>query len=439
MKLSIHNRTINSALAGAVVGAFILLFIPEDIIGSIVQYRVAIGLVLASFIGMIVFAERAVSKEEVWLWAAGIAIAVRTLIAIFRNETLDPRGLLTEPCEFLCLLAGVRTAQSLSVRLGVWLLVLLLASATTLIAFNIFAIETGRLSVVYSGGRLVVASAYQSVNVLLIVLPVVMLFGIQKRSAVVSGFVAAGVVCALFYTAMSATRSLLLLTAVSFVLGALVSLRSKRALLYGMAAIGICAVAFNTNAYKRNSHLSDFELLKERFDQTALRDESRMQEASDLVDSLGTSALWGKGFGSVMTSAIAEEAMMKYATIPHLGILTLLYKGGLLVFICIVVYPGLMAARGLFVYRNPLRKAAAASLIVAYFLSSTSGGWNLTVLWLMGFLFMLMRTPELAWSDSAFAVTHQRRAGGTPRALADHRRGIFAKARRFASYHGPTP
>jgi hypothetical protein len=133
--------------------------------------------------------------------------------------------------------------------------------------------------------------------------------------------------------------------------------------------------------------------LAERFNATDYANESRYQELTEMLDQMGTSEwIHGVGFGTGFDSTVARQTNLPFATVPHIGITTLLYKAGAPAFLVLMVAPCLAGVFGLVFFRSSNRDPFLAGVAIYFAQACVSGGWGFFPLLLLGaFLYLGLR------------------------------------------------
>jgi hypothetical protein len=229
-------------------------------------------------------------------------------------------------------------------------------------------------------GRQVTGSIFVSCGILLILLPWTSMarLGSERRRTGWRVFIFFALAAATVL--LSGTRSTLL--AILFVLllcGALnPQWRNKRLFPRLLGASLLLALLLA-------SGLPVFEtVLFERLATQGVVDESRSTEVSMLWGQISRDVVLGQGMGSRFISDVVVEGD-PLASAPHIGILTFLMKGGVLVFAAYAIAPLVRALRVFFSAKSlTIERGAASSMLVYIALSCMSGGWNPIGLFLYG-------------------------------------------------------
>lgn len=111
----------------------------------------------------------------------------------------------------------------------------------------------------------------------------------------------------------------------------------------------------------------------DRFQGADLTGEVRINELQWLFEQLGDDFLSGWGFGSVFYSSIRYHNR-QFEAAPHIGIVTPLLKGGLVLTTALIFVPIAMCLAALW-RRSPEARAAAGCVLVYLVTASLSGGW----------------------------------------------------------------
>ncbi|MEQ1884650.1 MAG: hypothetical protein ABL967_06285 [Bryobacteraceae bacterium] len=176
---------------------------------------------------------------------------------------------------------------------------------------------------------------------------------------------------ALFIAIFTATRSLLLISALVFgFLWLMERKRTSQQILIGTMALLLFLTAGLTLASV--IRVKGYSVL-DRFAQAELASEGRLIELRWMFEQLGDDFLSGWGFGSLFYSTIRYQGRL-FETAPHIGIATSLLKGGIFLAIVFVVIPVVKCAIGL-MKRTPAAIAAAGCVLVYVVTASLSGGW----------------------------------------------------------------
>jgi hypothetical protein len=94
----------------------------------------------------------------------------------------------------------------------------------------------------------------------------------------------------------------------------------------------------------------------------------------------------GAGLGSSFESPIPDDGL---ATVPHIGITTLLYKGGVFVFVALILLPCLIAWFRLLTSKSSGHDPFLAGVAVYFVEACLSGGWTFLALFTLGMFLQL--------------------------------------------------
>jgi hypothetical protein len=189
-----------------------------------------------------------------------------------------------------------------------------------------------------------------------------------------------------YFAQISATRSVLIVTIVSLVCTAIIDAtrdRSKILWLGGGLLLAATVVVSGGNL----PGVEEFQgtLLGERLAKTDITREDRFEELTAMLEQMGVQEwIHGTGFGSGFVSPIAVEADNGLAMAPHIGVLTLLYKGGIPAFLALILVPGLYAICGMLRPGSSGNGPYLAGAVIYLISSSLSGGWGVFPNYLLG-------------------------------------------------------
>jgi len=127
-------------------------------------------------------------------------------------------------------------------------------------------------------------------------------------------------------------------------------------------------------------------------------DDPRMAEMHMLFSQLPSNLVFGFGLGTFFVSPIGSGEMGDgLATVPHIGILTPLVKGGVLFGIVGTIWPLFLALRETIIRGSDVAASYANGIIIYYFISCLSGGWHYSETAILGLLlggFLVAREPS---------------------------------------------
>jgi hypothetical protein len=305
---------------------------------------------------------------------------------------------------FFSFLAGLSWCRQTPLRAVLDFIRRMTILVASVLALTLIGLAAGLLTPVLSAGdRLATWSLYSCTYVLAITTPVLLSTDAHLTSSGRHRIVLlcnVNVALVLLAGLLAAARSTLV---VGLVLATMVGIYTKknwRAVLSMLAVVVVTAVLL-PHLPQSIRHGDQFTV-SERFSATSVPEETRTREANMLIDQLLDRGVLftGLGFGSRFVSPVPVEvdgvAGVMLASAPHIGILTLLQKGGLLVFGTIVLCPLLSAIRR--AVRHPrarnINAGACWGMVLYFTYSSLSGGWGAPELFLYGLLVALIRTDR---------------------------------------------
>jgi hypothetical protein len=179
------------------------------------------------------------------------------------------------------------------------------------------------------------------------------------------------VVAALFIAIFTATRSLLVVSVVTCLVVWL--MEPRRTTRQRLLAIFVLIVFVGTGFALASVTRVKGHSVIDRFQGADLTGEVRINEIQWLFEQLGDDYLSGWGFGSVFYSTIRYHNRL-FESAPHIGIVTPLLKGGLMMAVAFIVIPVAMCL-GALRRKTPEARAAMGCVLVYIVTASLSGGW----------------------------------------------------------------
>jgi hypothetical protein len=180
---------------------------------------------------------------------------------------------------------------------------------------------------------------------------------------------------------MSGTRSMFLTWTCSVMLTVWLSLQGRNAVVWLLMTATVCSAIFAMLFVNQDWRSG---ILAERLLSTDVAEDYRYQEVAMMFDELRGDIFRGEGFGSRFESCIGRRNEM-LAFAPHVAILTLWFKGGLLIFLATAILP---AVRGIYQLTmtpiTPLAAACWGGVLLYLVQASMAGGWNFHALFLFG-------------------------------------------------------
>ena len=208
-----------------------------------------------------------------------------------------------------------------------------------------------------------------------------------------------GILVCMAFGYFSGTRSVALVAAMALYLGFLVGIqrshgRATRIAYHALLLLLALALVSRVD-------VDSLGILGTRFERTDLDSETRFQEVQWISHSL-TSEEWltGTGFGHGFYSPLS----FKYGELvlaPHIGISAWLFKGGVFVFLLVVVLPLLWIFTVLISANRPyVTRCSIAALAVYYLQASLSGGYSFAPLLMVGIFFEIGLRRECKPADT---------------------------------------
>ncbi len=264
---------------------------------------------------------------------------------------------------------------------------------SVILILNLLGLLFGLISPSNAGSRLYTYSLFVSSGFIIVAFPV-WIASSYSQQANRAAFNRApylaitGISAVLAGSILSASKTLFLATIVSVVLVLWIQLESRQAIRWATLAIlgflALMLLGFDFDAWRSSS-------LADRFLSYDIREGARYLELELMFRDLGDRLLTGTGFGSRFVSVVyAGGDFLAYTT--HIGIVTLLYKGGIFIFVIWIIMPVALAIRACLrtrSSRNRFHMSCNAGVISFAVLSSMSGGWTVIAMFLFGALAML--------------------------------------------------
>jgi len=232
-------------------------------------------------------------------------------------------------------------------------------------------------------------SQYSSSYFALVLIPIIWFskdFNERKKAFLFRrGLALGGIIAVATFSVVSATRTTTILLLVTISAISWISSRHARAFI---AALVIILFSFvQTRTIFEPLLVDKLGLLGARFSllQDA-RSEVRIVEIEELFDQMSTGDfLIGKGYGVGFLSSAAGENLQYTALNPHIGVFSLLQKGGIGVFIASLI-PCVIAAIRIFrSASNPRYYSLCFGVLFFFVCAAISGGWYFTPFFLLGY------------------------------------------------------
>ncbi len=312
-------------------------------------------------------------------------IALMAVMGVLRDA--DPRWWIIDASNVSGLLLGMYWGSQRPIAAALKFLTRLALICTLLLIVTIIGLMMGFVEPAIEGERTFTYGLFSSAVLISLTLP--MLCAITPFGNSPSGrprwvlVACLGSGSVLVAAILSATRTILILGVVSLALTSWVMAKSSKVFVVSMAVLVVVACG---GLLALQVFLSGSSLAGRLERENEIREESRYIEVEMMFADLSTPASWwlGKGFGSRFPTVVVVDGEDR-AIAPHIGITTFWYKGGLLGFLAIAVYPALRGLYRLFARRGAaLQLACSAGLITYVVMSSLTGGWSFGVLFMYG-------------------------------------------------------
>jgi hypothetical protein len=324
----------------------------------------------------------------------GIWLCAISMIHVWQ-PTFEGRAAFQDLSTYLGLMAGVAVAQ-LKGQSGLYRVLPRWYAANCLIlGVSLLGLLTGYIPSKLET-RLLDGSLYSSVLFVQVTFPAVWSTSgsvkWRQKALALSGIAMAAV-----FTLVSATRSVLIALLASLVLTALVQVKRKRSSAIWGGAFLLVLLFFAITGNQSGFDLFRNTQLNERLSSTDYTHESRFEELTGMLGQMDA-ADWvvGVGLGSSFESPNDREDMPGFAIVPHIGITTLLYKGGVIVFVALILLPCLIACFRLLTSKSSSQDPFLAGVAVYFVEASLSGGWTFLALFMLGMFLHLGLQRDLA-------------------------------------------
>lgn len=250
-------------------------------------------------------------------------------------------------------------------------------------------IRAGILGTSGDGGRSFDPSQYSMHYVLLAMMPFALFQWGSRRMFYI--LLAAGSIVALDFAVTSGTRSAFITTLITGLTCLSVKIVHSPATRIAVAGVAASMLVAFSNL-DLSKPLSALGLLGERFQTERVSNDSRITELEAMMDQLQGGYLQGRGLGAGFLSPVIVVSEQEDRGIaPHIGILTWLYKGGILaqgLFIWLLFVIGIRT-RGL----GPIGAWLLIALLHYTLVASISGGYGYAPLFVVGSCWAVTSTP----------------------------------------------
>jgi hypothetical protein len=311
--------------------------------------------------------------------AGTAALVAMMALGCFRGniETFSLKFFMADIYSFTGLLLGYAVVRERGVEGSLQTASQIAVIASITVVTGYLGIFSGLITPMFAenSGRLVTLSIFEATVVLLIILPMASVAQSGKSTSLM-------LLIACAATLLSGTRSMLILTVLTGVICLIlrprrVDIRFVMQLTGGVAltvAVYIFSLArFNSNVFQRLASSQGSS-------------ESRIIELLLFWGQISDDLTIGQGMGSrFATNVFAGAGGDPLASAPHIGIVTLLMKGGIGAFLAFIVLPLFIAVIvSLSKSQSRLRRAGAGSVLLYLALACQSGGWDPLYLFIYG-------------------------------------------------------
>jgi hypothetical protein len=373
-------------ISGVLVIAFVIcMMLPETWSAGLHLGAVPVATILIAILSCVLIVRQLSTPGDpsFGVVAATAALVAMVALGYFRGNvgTYSMKFLVADIYCFTGLLAGYAFTRAGGADKGSPVASKIATIASITIVVNYLGIFTGIITPLFGmdSGRLVTGSIFEATAVLLIVLPLASVVQGGRSTSLMLLIGSAA-------TLLSGTRSMLILTVLTGMV--CLVLRPRRVdirfVLRVTAGLALAAVMYVLSAARFNSDVF------QRLSQTEGSSEPRTMELLLFWAQVSGDLVTGQGMGSRFVSNVIVEGD-PLASAPHVGVVTLLMKGGIGAFVAFVMLP-LFIALMVFFSKNQsrLRRAGAGSLLLYVTLACQSGGWDPLLLFIYGMAISVM-------------------------------------------------
>jgi hypothetical protein len=361
-------------------GVFLASVLPETVVGKMYIGPAPLPFILLYIAVLLTVVEilSSKSRRSRYMLIGILAWVLMTVQGIFGGS--ESKYLTIDASMFCSMLLGLRWGQqrplgSSANAIHLWLAATACVLALTVIGLSAGLIEASPASLEIDEPRIFTYSMFEASALLIIGLP--FWWSTSRRYLRAFAIVALGSV--LVTALVSATRSLVIFVICTLLAGTgRSSAGGKRREWWLLPVQLIALVSFAALVWSRGGGVI------ERVSSTNVHEETRYLEALQMFESL-PNVLTGSGFGGRFVSPVMVDGEYLALT-PHVAVLTLLFKGGAIVFGIFVLVPFVVSVY-MFVRSpaGPLR-ACYAGVLLYILRACISGGWDVPSLFLYGAL-----------------------------------------------------
>jgi len=388
----VKSRRMRLNLTNTLLGiTFVWSMVPETLFGEIYLYNIPLHFVLfyvsvaSCLISTLVYG---VSKVTPGLKIAMVAVFFMAVLGLFLGN--DLKFWVIDASNGIGLLFGLYWAKRYSLQHTFDTLYYWSTAISVVLLLNVVGLMFGIIPQASEGERLYSYSLFTSTAFVTCLFPLWFLaYTKNKTWALPPRAQALAVVCiscVLFTSILSATRSMFLTGTLAVVLVVWIRLHGKNSVPWIFGTLVACLI-FVLSAFSADGWLS--ASATNRLATTEIAEEYRYIELLMMFEELEGSFWTGKGFGSRFESCIGKGGEF-LAFAPHVGVFTPLFKGGVVSFALLIIFPLGTTLYRLFRLNQCVIGLSLSAAVVLYCAqASMSGGWNFIALFLYGATFSL--------------------------------------------------
>lgn len=326
---------------------------------------------------------------------AGIGGGYMVLVGILGEA--EPKFFAADVLTYGSLMFGLYWGESRNELVSISSLAFWYKILVWILVLNVFGLFMGFIPPAEQGSRLYTYGLFGSTAIISILFPIV--YGSDQLAQTPQNtrrqryLAVGGIVMCIAASFLSGTRSVLLVALCSIAVTVWLRLEGAKRVV-SVAALLLLYVAFGSDFV--SCLPMENSVLLERIVSTDIESQDRYMEVVLMFEQLKDRIYTGLGFGSRFWSPIDHEGDI-LVMCPHVGILTLLQKGGAGVFLLLVGLPVAWSAynvctrRGCGVRRGACEQLPpaiwSAGCLIYAAQASISGGWQCCSLFLFGALF----------------------------------------------------